>query len=64
LQYSLDSFDWKPIRIDNRDIIEDQEGTVPVNPPCPPHHCDDFHDDCGSHTCGINEDDGIEDANW
>lgn len=64
LQYSLDSFDWKPIRIDNRDIIEDQEGTVPIDPPpCPCPH-DDFHDDCGSHTCGISDDDGIEDANW
>jgi hypothetical protein len=64
LQYSLDSFDWKPIRIDNRDIIEDQEGTVPViPPPCPHPHFDedDFHDDHGSHTCG---EDGIEDAEW
>lgn len=70
LQYSVDSFDWKPIRIDNRDIIEDQEGTVPINPPCPHHHHEDnFHDDCGSHTCGIADDgedeyDGIEDADW
>jgi hypothetical protein len=64
LQYSLDSFDWKPIRIDNRDIIEDQEGTVPIDPPPCPHPHDDFHDDCGSHTCGIGDNDGIEDANW
>jgi hypothetical protein len=64
LQYSLDSLDWKPIRIDNRDIIEDQEGTVPINPPCPPHPhcCDDFHDDGGSHTCGIEDE--IQDAEW
>lgn len=62
LQYSIDSFTWYPIRIDNRDIIEEQEGTVPIVPP--PCHCqneDNFHDDNGSHTCG---DDEIEDANW
>jgi hypothetical protein len=64
LQYSIDSFDWKPIRIDNRDIIEDQEGTVPIDPPPCPHPHDDFRDDCGSHTCGIGDNDGIEDANW
>lgn len=67
LQYSVDSFNWKPIRIDNRDIIEDQEGTVPVHPVCPCPHTDedDFHDDHGAHTCGAEpNEDGIEDANW
>ena len=36
LQYSLDGFEWHCIVIDNRDIIEDAEGTVPIFPPVPP----------------------------
>ena len=39
LQYSNDGMNWKPIRIDNRDVIEPQEGTVPYIPgidPVPP----------------------------
>lgn len=53
LQYSNDGFNWKPIQIDPRDIIEEAEGTVPMNPPCgkpkPP-------------VDGCDEDDGIEEA--
>lgn len=52
LQYSKDGYDWKPIVIDDRDVIEEQEGTVPIGPPGsapePP----------------IADDDEIEDANW
>lgn len=59
LQYSKDGFDWHNIRLDSKDIIEDAEGTVPVNPPYfPPHH----------NTCTedqpVTPDDGIEDANY
>jgi hypothetical protein len=32
LQYSVDGFNWVPIRIDDKDIIEDQSGTVPIPP--------------------------------
>ena len=36
LQWSKDSINWYPIIIDSRDIIEDQEGTVPaLRPPKP-----------------------------
>ena len=40
LQWSKDSVNWFPINVDSRDIIEDQEGTVPVPPNgmCPPPH--------------------------
>lgn len=48
LQYSVDGFNWKFIQIDDQDIIEDQEGTVPMMPP--PNHDPDG--------------DGIEDAVW
>lgn len=62
LQYSKDGYNWKPIRIDNRDIIEPQEGTVPVGPPpsnrprpiAPPPIGEEDDED----------EDGIEDANW
>ena len=56
LQYSKDGFEWHTIKMDSRDIIEDAEGTVPVNPP-------DCH--CNSGTCTSNTtpaDDEIEDA--
>jgi hypothetical protein len=52
LQYSKDGFHWKPIVIDDRDIIEDQEGTVPL----PPMHGDPKDNDIDG--------DGIEEANW
>lgn len=55
LQYSKDGVNWKTIRIDDRDIIEDQEGTVPVNPV----YCRHNHD----RDEALAEDD-IEDANW
>lgn len=55
LQWSRDSYEWHPINVDERDIIEDQEGTVPVVDPDPqpePRPAPRPHDD------------GIEDANW
>ena len=38
LQYSIDGFNWKSIVIDDRDVIEDHSGTVPIppGPPIPP----------------------------
>lgn len=48
LQWSKDGEVWMNINIDARDIIEDQEGTVPIEPPV-----EDDHDD-----------NDIEDANW
>lgn len=63
LQWSIDSFTWYPIVIDDRDIIEDQEGTVPIAPPPfpgPHHH---HHHDDEPHTCGQESSDEIEDAN-
>ena len=36
LQYSKDGQKWSPIHIDNRDIIKDEEGTIPdFNDPVP-----------------------------
>lgn len=61
LQYSMDGCMWKSISIDQKDIIEDQEGTCPVGPDDPDYN----HDNCN---CGdgsaLSPDDGIEDANW
>ncbi|MBR6289365.1 MAG: hypothetical protein IKR19_08520 [Acholeplasmatales bacterium] len=56
LQYSKDGFNWKPIKYDDRDVIEPQEGTVPAGP-----------DDCHrpeDPTEKTPEDDDIEDAVW
>jgi hypothetical protein len=30
MQYSTDGINWNYIRINDQDIIEDQEGTVPI----------------------------------
>lgn len=57
LQYSKDGCNWRPIHIDRRDIIEDQEGTVPIMPPV--HHVDNG---CGCGDTNVSSDDGIEDA--
>ena len=46
LQYSVDGFSWHYIKIDDEDIIEDQEGTVPL----------------GATPVPMSEDDDIEDA--
>lgn len=54
LQWSKDGEVWHSIRIDNRDIIEDQEGTVPI----PPTGDDDNTEDTSENESGI------EDANW
>ena len=56
LQYSKDGLNWKPIKFDDRDIIEDQEGTVPAGP----------HDNCRPEDPRETtpEDDDIEDAVW
>lgn len=59
LQWSKDSFEWHPVVIDDRDIIEDQEGTVPLNPVC--HH-HGHHEDDDNTTCGDTDDDTLEDA--
>ena len=53
LQYSKDGLNWKTIRINDRDIIEDQEGTVPVNPT----YCHHNHEEAPA-------EDVIEDAVW
>lgn len=45
LQYSKDGYNWRPINIDKRDIIEPQEGTVPIDPPpCEHNESDDEND--------------------
>ena len=45
LQYSKDGYNWRPINIDKRDIIEPQEGTVPIDPPpCEHNDSDDEND--------------------
>lgn len=54
LQYSKDGINWKNIKIDDEDVIEDQEGTIPVGPPLTPH------DDDGD----LDDEFGIEDANY
>lgn len=51
LQWSKDGYDWKPIFIFRRDIIEDQEGTVPVTDASDITETEDSYS-------------GIEDANW
>lgn len=66
LQYSKDGFDWHPIRLDSKDIIEDAEGTVPVHNGCHDHHpsgcgCDDPEI---SDNTSVDTTDGIEDANY
>ena len=53
LQYSKDGYNWKSIVIDDRDVIEDQEGTVPVH-----------HGNSNSSPIEESTDDEIEDANW
>ena len=55
LQWSKDGSNWNFFCVDSRDIIEDQEGTVPLPP-----NCGDKDDTCG---CD-NPDDGIQDAEW
>ena len=52
LQYSHDGYQWKYVKIDDKDIIEDQEGTVPYEsvPPMQPSDDEDIN--------------GIEDAVW
>jgi hypothetical protein len=50
LQYSKDGCSWEYVVINENDIIEDQEGTVPVMHGAPGHH----HCEC--------DDDEIEDA--
>lgn len=55
LQYSKDGFDWRPINIDSRDIIEDAEGTIPMEEP---KKYNDSHKPCNND----NGDDEIEDA--
>lgn len=54
LQYSIDGFNWLPVKINDKDIIEDQEGTVPVEPVPPLRPGIDDYDNA----------DGIEDAVW
>ena len=49
LEYSIDGYEWHRIRINNEDIIEPQEGTVPIHHGCSP-------------IAPPNEDDDIEDA--
>lgn len=50
LQYSIDGLNWKYVKIDNTDIIEEQEGTVPLfppnpgRPPMPPYDGDGIED--------------------
>jgi hypothetical protein len=64
LQYSKDGYNWHPISVDRRDIIEPQEGTVPLNPTC---HCDcNTSSDDNATTVGEDNDniDGIQDANY
>ena len=41
LQWSRDGVNWHPINIDQRDIIEEAEGTIPMEPcrPAPPPPC-------------------------
>ena len=56
LQWSKDSVNWFPINVDSRDIIEDQEGTVPVPP-----GCESSKDD---NSCGCGSNDRIQDAEW
>lgn len=48
LQYSKDGYNWKPIFVDRRDIIEDAEGTVPLPP----------------HNIAVDSEEEIENANW
>lgn len=57
LQYSKDGLNWKPIRFSDRDVIEDQEGTVPVRPGECYGRPEDPHE-------ATPEDDDIEDAVW
>lgn len=63
LQWSKDGYNWHSILMDRRDIIEDQEGTVPVNP-APPIHGDMNTTNSSNSGCGCDSDDAIEDANW
>lgn len=51
LQWSKDGYDWHSINVDSRDIIEDQEGTVPI-----PR--------AGEAPKAAPASSGIEDANW
>ena len=48
LQYSKDGYEWHYIQVDDEDIIEDQEGTVPVPhgmmPPRPADEDDEIED--------------------
>lgn len=65
LQYSKDGYNWRPIFIDRRDVIEPQEGTVPLDPPpVDPHHHD--HGYCGTEERNDEDEseDGIEGASY
>lgn len=57
LQWSKDGFDWKPINVDRRDIIEDAEGTIPLRP-------HDAKEDIHHGKPFPEENESIEDANW
>lgn len=57
LQWSKDGYDWRPINVDRRDIIEDAEGTMPIIPNDMKEHA--------PHAKPFTEDnDCIEDADW
>lgn len=34
MQYSYDGFVWENVVIDKKNIIKDEEGTMPIEPPC------------------------------
>ena len=56
LQWSKDGSNWNSFCVDSRDIIEDQEGTVPVPPGC--------ESSKDNNSCGCGSNDGIQDAEW
>ena len=59
LQYSRDGFNWKPIVIDDRDVIENPDGSIDTSKPTD----DDTYTEDDYNSCSENEDE-IEDANW
>lgn len=63
LQYSHDGINWHFIRIDDEDIIEDQDGTVPL-PPGKHCHKHRHGSDCGCSDPVPPEDDGIEESSY
>lgn len=59
LQYSKDGYRWHRVIVDEKDIIEPQEGTVPIGPYAPvPHPPKPEVDELG------DDEDGIEDAEF